>query len=175
MSNREPVTTCTSGINAVLEVVLGNLDLLVGELVVVIGVEVERGNDVSQSSHVSLASRRIAGGVRWAHVGGIFADDVSNGHFVFDHLVDTLLVRDLVKVLVRPGVTSDLMSVGVHIRDDTCPILINGAFAQVVTSDEECRLGTASFELGHNLLSIDVWAIIVGDRDGLWLETFSDS
>jgi hypothetical protein len=159
MSNREPVTTCTSGINAVLEVVLGNLDLLVGELVVVIGVEVERGNDVSQSSHVS----------------GVFADDVSNGHFVFDHLVDTLLVRDLVKVLVRPGVTSDLMSVGVHIRDDTCPILINGAFAQVVTSDEECRLGTASFELGHNLLSIDVWAIIVGDRDGLWLETFSDS
>jgi hypothetical protein len=90
-------------------------------------------------------------------------------------MVDTLLVGDLVEVLVRRGVTGDLMFVGIHLRDHTCPILINRAFAQVVTSNEECRLGTTSFGLGHNMLSVDVWAIVIVHRDGLWLEAFADS
>jgi hypothetical protein len=117
VGNCESVAACTRSINTILEVVLGSLDLLLCELVVVISVEIERGHNIAERGHVSLTSSCFACRVWWAHVGGVFADDVSDGHFVLDHLVDTLLVCDLVEVLVRPCVTGDLVALGVHLRD----------------------------------------------------------
>jgi hypothetical protein len=88
------VTVGTGEINSFLEVVLGSLDLLLCELIVVIGVKIERGDDVTESFQVSLARRSIASRVRRTHVGGVFSDDVAERHFVLDHLVEALLGGD---------------------------------------------------------------------------------
>lgn len=152
-------------VDAVLEVVLGDLDLLRSQVVVVVGVEIEVGNDVAKIRHDFLALS-IAGRVRWAHVGRVFADDVPDGHFVLDHLVVNLLLGDEAKVLVGPSVRSDLMAVVVHLLDDTSPVLINGTLSDVVTGDEECGMGTTCFKLSHNVLGVDVWTIVVCNGDG---------
>jgi hypothetical protein len=36
-------------------------------------------------------------------------------------------------------------------------------------------MSIASFELGHNLLSIDIWSVIVGNGNGLRFETLANS
>lgn len=90
----ERVSVETGGVDALLEVVLGDLDLLLGKLVVVIGVEIERGNNVSKSLHIFLALCTLACRVRRAHIGRVFADDVADSHFVPDHLVNPLLMGD---------------------------------------------------------------------------------
>jgi hypothetical protein len=108
----------------------------------------------------------IAGRVRWAHVGGVFADDVANRHLVLDHLVVGLLLGDGTKVLVGPGVRSDLVAVVVHLLDDACPVLVNCTLADVVTRNEESGVASSCLELAHNIFSVDVWAIVVGDCHG---------
>ena len=157
--------SAVAGVDAVLEVVLGDLDLLRSQVVVVVGVEIEVGNDVAKIRHDFLALS-IAGRVRWAHVGRVFADDVTDGHFVLDHLVVNLLLGDEAKVLVGPSVRSDLMAVVVHLLDDASPVLINGTLSDVVTGDEECGMGTTCFKLSHNVLGVDVWTIVVCNGDG---------
>jgi hypothetical protein len=111
----ESITICSSGIKTFLEIILGNLDLFRCKLVIVISIEVERGHNIAQSRHVGLTSSRFARGVWWAHISRVFADDVADGHFVLDHLVDTLLVGDLIEVLVGPSVTGNLVAVGMHL------------------------------------------------------------
>jgi hypothetical protein len=168
VADDKPVTivwvSAVTGVNAILEVVLGDLDLLWGQLVVVIGIEIEVGNDVAEILHDILAVI-IAGRVRWAHVGWVFADDVTDSHLVLDHLVVSLLFGNKTEVLVRPSVGGHLMAVVVHLLDDTRPVLINGTLTDVVTSDEESGMGSTCFELGHNVLCVDVWTIVVGDRN----------
>jgi hypothetical protein len=115
VGDSEPITASTSGINAILEVVLGNLDLLGGLLIIIVGIQVERSDDVAQSLHISHASLGDTCRVWGSHIGGVFADDVTDGHFVLDHLVDTLLVSDLIEILVGPGVAGNLMTVGIHL------------------------------------------------------------
>jgi hypothetical protein len=137
-------------INSILKVVLGSLDLFLGKLVVVISIKVERGDDITESLQVSLASRSVASGVRRTHVGGVFSDDVAKRHFVLDHLVEALLGGDLIEVLVGPSVTGDLMTVGVHLGDNVPPVFIDSALADVVTGDEESCVRVASFELSHD-------------------------
>jgi hypothetical protein len=137
-------------INSILKVVLGSLDLFLGKLVVVISVKVERGDDITESLQVSLASRSIASGVRRTHVCGVFSDDVAKRHFVLDHLVEALLGGNLIEVLVGPSVTGDLMTVGVHLGDNVPPVFIDSALADVVTGHEESCVRVASFELSHD-------------------------
>jgi hypothetical protein len=76
---------------------------------------------------------------------------------------------------VRPSVACNLMAVGIHLGDDIPPVLVNGTLADVVTGDEESCMGVASFELGHDLLSVYVWTVIVGDGNGLWLQALADT
>jgi hypothetical protein len=108
----------------------------------------------------------VAGRVRWAHVGRVFADDVANRHLVLDHLVVDLFLGDETKILMGPGVRSDLVAVVVHLPDDACPVLVNCTLADVVTSDEESGVASSCLELAHNIFGVDVWAIVVGDCYG---------
>lgn len=169
MADDKPVTVVwvsgVTGINALLEVVLGDLDLLGSQLVVVIGIEVEVRHDVTEIGHDFLAASS-ARRVRWAHVGRVFADDVANSHLVLDHLVVSLLLGDFAEILVGPCVRGDLMAIVVHILDDACPVFVNGALADVVASDEEGGVGSSCLELFHNTLGIDVGTIVVGDCNG---------
>jgi hypothetical protein len=175
VGNCKPVSVGSSAVNTSLEVVLGSLDLLRSELVVVVGVQIEGGDDVAECLQVSLASCCVASRVRGTHIGGVFADDVADGHLVLDHLIETLLLGDFIEVLVRPSMAGNLMALGVHVLDNTPPVLINGAFAKVVASNEEGCVGVARLELCHNLLSVDIWAIIVGDGDGLRLQALPNT
>jgi len=65
-----------------------------------------------------------------------------------------------------PCVRSDLVAVVVHLLDDTRPVLVDGALADVVTSDEERGVGSSCLEQFHNAFSVNVWTIVVGDGNG---------
>lgn len=162
-------------IDARFEVVLGDLDLFSGKLVVVVGVEIERSNNIAEGLQVGLAIRTLACRIRWTHVGWVFTNNVADSHFVLGHLIITLLLSDCIKILMTPSVTSNLMAICLHFCDHITPVLINGAFANVITSDEESGTSTSSLELGHDLFSVDVWAIIIGYGDNARLGARSNA
>ena len=162
------VRSRVGGIDSITEVVLSILDLRRSEVVVVIGVQVEVRDYVAkflQNVLTDIVARRI----RRAHVGGIFSENVTDCHLVLDHLVVDLSLGDEGKVLVRPGMGSDLVTFGLHALDDSGPLLIDSTLADVVTGNEEGGLESGSVELVKNLVSVDVWAIIVGDGNGACL------
>lgn len=151
--------------DGIAEVVLSNLNLLAGELVVVIGIQVEVRDNVSELSEDVLADG-VARRVRRAHVCRVFANDVADGHLVLDHLVVDLSLGDLGKILVRPSVGSNLVTVGDHASDDRGPLLVDGTLANVDTSDEKGGLETGSSELVQDLVSVDVWTVIISNSNG---------
>jgi hypothetical protein len=169
--------TAGCGIEDTLEVVLGDLD--VGELVVVVGVlrksvrvsqdfriwsayQVKVRNNVTQVLQDGLA-RSVAGRVRWTHICWVLSDDVSNSHFVLDHLVVALSISDDGEILMTPRVTSDLMTLGDHSLDDVGPRSggVDGAFTQVVAGDEEGGLEAICGKLIENLGGVKVRAAIM--------------
>ena len=76
---------------------------------------------------------------------------------------------------MRPSVGGDLVTFGDHTPDNRSPCLINGTLANVDTSDEEGGLEASRIEFVQNLVSVDVWAIIIGDGDSSWLATSVDT
>lgn len=162
------------GVDGIAEVVLSNLNLLAGELVVVIGIQIEVRDDVSELSKDILANS-VARRIRRAHICRVFANNVADGHLILDHLVIDLSLSDLGEILVRPGVGSDLVTLCDHASDDSTPLLINGTLAKVNTSDEEGSFETGSSELIQDLVSVDVWTVIVSNGNGSWLATRVDA
>lgn len=116
-----------------------------------ISVQIEIGHNVSKISHIIRATGcGRASGVGRPHIGREFANDVADGHLVLDHLVNTLLLGDLVEILVRPCVTSDLVAFGDHAADHSRPglgLVIDGAFSNVDTGNEEGCLKAIGGEL----------------------------
>lgn len=113
-----------------------------------------------------------AGGIRRAHIGREFSNDVADGHFILDHLIVTLLLGYLVQILVRPCVTGDLMAFGDHTADNSRPwrgFVINGALSNIDTRDKEGGLHAICGKLIEDIVGVDVWAVVVGNGDGSWL------
>lgn len=156
------------------EVVLSDLDLDGSELVVVISIQIEVGNNVSKLLQNVLASG-LARRVRRTHVSGIFADDVTDGHLILDHLIVDLSLGDLGQVLVGPRVGGDLVTFSYHTSDNGSPSLINGTLANIDASDEEGGLEASRVELVQDLVSVDVWTIVIGDGDRSWLAASVDT
>lgn len=152
-------------IDSVAEVVLRGLNLDRSELVVVIGIQVEVRNDVAKLLENAWAATD-AGRVRGTHVSGVFANDVADSHLVLDHLVVDLGLGNGREILVRPSVRSDLVTLGDHALDGTAPLLINGTLSDVDTSDEEGSLEARRSEFVQDLISVDVWAVIIGNGNG---------
>jgi hypothetical protein len=150
------------GVEDALEVVFGDLD--VGQLVVVVGVEVEVRDDVAEALHRGLAGV-TAGGIWRAHICWVFAKDVAERHLVLNHLVVTLSLGDGAQVLVRPGVAGDLVALGDHAANNVCPARgrVDGALVVVDTGDEERGFETVLSELVEDLVGVDVRPIIVSD------------
>lgn len=67
--------------------------------------------------------------------------------------------------------TGDLMALGDHALDDTRPVLVDGALANVVTSDEEGSLGSPGFEEIEHTFCIDVRSVIISDGDSVGFVT----
>lgn len=156
------------------EVVLSDLDLLRSKLVVVIGVQVEVRDDITQVLQDVLADS-IARRVGRAHVGGVFADDVADSHLVLDHLVINLSLGDLRKILVGPSVGSNLVTLGYHALNNGAPVLVNSTLANVDTSDKEGGLETGGGKLVKNPVGVDVWAVIVGNSYSSGLAALVDT
>lgn len=90
MSNGEPFVVGRSRAacsDAITEVVLSGLDLGRVVLVVIVGINFEVCNVISESSQVGFAAGLSStAGVGRAHVGGEVSNNVANGHLVLDHL-----------------------------------------------------------------------------------------
>jgi len=166
---------CLGSIDTALEVVFGILDLLLGELVVVIGIQVEGCDNIAESLQICLTRGSVTGRVRWAHVSRVLAENVTNSHLVLHHLVVTLLLCDFVEVLVRPSVTGNLVALRIHSLDDTTPVLVNGTFADIVTSYEEGSLCVVLVKLSQNIVSVDVWTVIISQSNSVLLHTRADT
>jgi hypothetical protein len=67
------------------------------------------------------------------------------------------------------------MAFGIHLGDDTRPVLVDRTLAQVVSSDEESCLRVPLLELRQDVLGVDVRTVIVGDSNSLWANAFADS
>jgi len=145
-----------------LEVVLGNLDI--GQLVVVICVEVEIADHIAEIFHDGLASS-VAGRVRGAHVCRVFSDNITNSHLVLDHLVVSLGICNGTQILMGPCVRGHLMALGNHALDDIGPAgsSINGTLAKIVSSDEEGSLEPVRCKLVENTISEGVRTVVIGD------------
>jgi hypothetical protein len=191
LDGQELVCGNVVGLEVLVEVVLGVLDLVRAVVVIVyplvshraatleplcqrtISVDIKVSDNVSQILHIlPAAGSFVARRIRRTHVGGELLDNVADGHLVMDHLVDALLLGDGGEVLVRPRMAGDLVTSGIHLGDDGRPLggsIIDSALAVVDTSDEESRLHIVLFEEVENIVSVDVWAVIVGDGDGTWL------
>lgn len=143
VTNREPFavsrrSTVSSDVS--MEVVLGGLDLLWVVLVIVVGINVEVGNVISEIGEVRFAARRSSTArVWWSHVGGEEPNNVANGHLVLDHLGLAISGGNCAQVQMGPSVGSDLVILGVHSLDRG-PVAggqINLSLVDVVASNEE--------------------------------------
>jgi hypothetical protein len=56
----------------------------------------------------------LADGIRGPHVGWEEAEDGVEGDLIPNHLVCELVVGELARVLVRPGMAANLVSFGMH-------------------------------------------------------------
>lgn len=70
---------------------------------------------------------------------------------------------------------SNLMAPSVHVLDNTTPVLVDGALANVVAGDEKGCLASVLLEHIHDLRGVDVWAIVIGNSDSLWLQAGTDA
>ena len=79
---------------------------------------------------------------------------------------------------MRPGVTSNLMAGSVHLLDDSGPFsggIVNSTLAVVDTSNKEGSLHLVLFEKIKNIVSIDVWTVIISDGNGAGLSARVDA
>jgi hypothetical protein len=132
---------------------------------------------VTQSHHVSCAAGfYTALGVWGTHVGGEFADDVADCHFVLDHLGDTQLRGDIGETVMTEGVGSDLVTLSNHTLDQTWVGVgdINLSLAVVVASDEKGCGEVVRFQDIQKLLGVLVWSIVVGESDDAFLGAVID-
>jgi hypothetical protein len=119
------------------DVVLGDLDRGGLGMEIVLGVQVEVYNMIS----CLLEERRtvsVAAGIRGPHVLRKDSEDISECHFVVVDLILHLLRCDLAKVLVTPGMTTDLMAAQVHSTNNCRPPVgrnINLSLKNVITKD----------------------------------------
>lgn len=159
----------TIGSDVALEVVLGVLDLVDVVLVVVVGVNVEVGDVVTEISHVLLAARfSCAARVRRAHICRNLAEDIAESHLVLPHLLFAVERGDGAQIQVRPGVGSDVVTLRVHALDDAGELRggVDFTLVDVVARDEESSLSVVSLEDVKNMGGVVLlWAIVVGQSD----------
>jgi hypothetical protein len=168
VANAQPIRSgsgSTIGSDVALEVVLGVLDLVDVVLVVVVGVNVEVGDVVTEISHVLLAARlSCAARVRRAHVCGNLAEDVAESHLVLPHLLLAVEGGDGTQVQVGPGVGSDVVTLRVHALDDAGELRsgVDFTLVDVVASDEESGLSVVGLEDVKNVGGVVLlWAIVI--------------
>jgi hypothetical protein len=169
--NVEPLSTVGSSRATLGDVtqkpVLRALDLVGRVLVVVVGVDIEVDDVVTERSHIGLALTSAAG-VRRAHVGGDLANNVAESHLVLPHLLLAVDGRDSAEVQMGPCVGRELMALGVHALEHGRELWgdINLALVDVVASDEESGLCVVLFHEVQDVGSKDLlWTVIVGESN----------
>ena len=161
-------------IHSLVEDVLGDLDGVGTVVGVVTSVEVVQDNMVSKLTQVIKTARLgKAARVRRTHVSREAAQNVTKSHLILQELVFALVVRDLAKILVRPGVAGNLMAFELHAFDQCAPghvEVIDRTLATVVARNEEGRLGVVPLQQTEKFFGVFSRAIVErqsnGTRDG---------
>jgi hypothetical protein len=113
-------------------------------------------------------ARGIATGIRRPHVRWVEPKDVSDSHFIVDHLVLTLCVRDGAEVLVAPCVRCDLMAGSMHAFNHIWPWfsrVIDFSLAEVVSSDKKGPCCFVLVEQIENMTSVKIWSVVEGQSN----------
>lgn len=153
-------------IDGVGKVVLCVLDQVRGDIVVVVGVEVEVSDVVSKLFHGGHACRGAAR-VRRPHVRGNEADDVAHRRLELVHLRPSLLFGQGREVGMRPGVRGQLVPGRLHLFDHGVPggSGVDRALGIVDARDEEGGFGAVVCEDVEHGVRVDVGAVVVGQGD----------
>lgn len=124
------------------EPVFGGLNHICGEMFVVISVDIEVSDMVTEIGHVGLTLTRTAG-IGWAHVSRYLADDIAKSHLIFPHLVLAVDLRDYAQIQMCPRMGGDLVALGVHAFNNLDKLVgsVDLAFVDVVSGDEESSFG----------------------------------
>jgi hypothetical protein len=110
---QEAVCSRVGAVHGVVPDILAGLYLHCVVVEIARRVQVEVGDMVAEGGQDGLAVS-LADGIGGPHVCWEEAEDGVEGDLVPDHLVCELVVGELARVLVRPGVAADLMSFGMH-------------------------------------------------------------
>lgn len=104
-----------------------------GVVHIIAGVEVEVRNMITKFPHIIHATRLDGTtGIWGSHVRWETVEYISKCHFVFNHLISSLGACESTKVLMRPGMTGDLVATVEHAFNQSSPglfIVINRALA----------------------------------------------
>lgn len=123
------------------EAIFGHLNEIRGVVLVVLGVDVAVDNVVAKGAHeVETAGCFITLKIRWSHICGEPAKDVTECHLVVDHLGPLDGTVDPIQITMSPGVGGKLMAGIVHAMEDVWPVkraVIDSAFASVVACYEK--------------------------------------
>lgn len=73
---------------------------------------------------------------------------------------------------MRPRVTRDVMALGVHPPDNrgiARALLVDLALGTISASDKECSLDVVALENIKQFAGIDIWPVVEGKGDFVWL------
>ena len=116
---------------------------------VIVGIDIEIDQMVSQIAHVLLAARgNVATRVRWTQVSGYISHNVVECHLNIVDLLLSILGRDFAQIEMRPCMRSDLVSFSAHAFNsiDVFLCLVDLTLSVVVASNEERSLRVVFLE-----------------------------
>jgi hypothetical protein len=93
-------------------------------------------------------------------------NDISDGHLIVNHLIESLLLGDGTEILMRPGMAGHLVAFSNHTLNDSRPgsgCIINGSFTEIVASDEESSLHIVAGKLIKYAVGKYIRAVVISD------------
>lgn len=143
---------------------LGLVNLRGQKIDSILCIQVEVSSVISQSLHVSVASRHVVAlGIWRSHICRILADHIGDGSFVLDHLLLPQVGRDACQAVMRPGMGGNLVTFIDHPPQQVGPRGrgIDCTFPQIVSRDKErCREAILLEEI-QQFGSVNIWTIII--------------
>lgn len=91
-------------------------------MTIVLRVDVIKNDVISHRTHFVQAARFGEAARVWrTHIGRNSAQNVAERSFILQHLLPSLVWRDFAEILVRPGVTRNLVSSVLHALNQRGP------------------------------------------------------
>lgn len=145
--------------------ILGDLNGARTIMTIVLRVDVIENDMVTHRTHVVQAARfGEAARVRWTHIGRNFPQNVAERSFILQDLLSPLLWCNFTEILVRPGVTRNLMFGALHALNQRGPWeirMIYRALGIINSRDKERRLCVIPIQQVEKVSSVSVRTVII--------------